>query len=397
MTPGADAGSAQLRGERLRVHVFCRVVDNYGDAGVAWRLARQLAAEHRADATLWIDAAGALARIEPAFDARLDDVRVRGVRVRRVQDATGSEILPHLVVEAFGGGLPEAYLGAMAAQAKPPVWVNLEYLSAEFWIEAAHRLPSPQPRLPLTRYFFFPGFTPATGGLLRERDVFARRDAARHVAREARLPAAVATTVANAGGLHGLVVSLFCYPNGALPALLDVWAEGDERVTCLVPHGVAAPSFDAWLGGTVPRAGEVVVRGALTLVGIPFTSQDDYDRLLWSCDLNFVRGEDSFVRAQLAARPLVWQAYVQAEDAHIVKQAAFVDRYVDGLDVATSVSVRAVHEIWNRQSPGMGPCWFALQEAKTTFDRHAVGWARRITQGADLATKLAEFCQDRLE
>ena len=35
--------------------VFCRVVDNYGDAAVCWRLARQLADEHGARVRLWID------------------------------------------------------------------------------------------------------------------------------------------------------------------------------------------------------------------------------------------------------------------------------------------------------------------------------------------------------
>jgi hypothetical protein len=39
----------------LRWDVHCRVIDNYGDAGVCWRLSRQLAAEHALDVTLWID------------------------------------------------------------------------------------------------------------------------------------------------------------------------------------------------------------------------------------------------------------------------------------------------------------------------------------------------------
>ncbi|HET9045379.1 MAG TPA: elongation factor P maturation arginine rhamnosyltransferase EarP, partial [Casimicrobiaceae bacterium] len=38
-----------------RWDVFCKVVDNFGDAGVCWRLARQLVAEHDLAVTLWID------------------------------------------------------------------------------------------------------------------------------------------------------------------------------------------------------------------------------------------------------------------------------------------------------------------------------------------------------
>src|SRR4029078_8068955 len=80
-------------------------------------------------------------------------------------------------IEAFGCGLPSSYLDAMIALAAQPVWINLEYLSAESWIESSHGLVSRHPRLPLQRHFYFPGFTPQSGGLLREAGLLARRDA----------------------------------------------------------------------------------------------------------------------------------------------------------------------------------------------------------------------------
>src|SRR5436190_2092327 len=91
-----------------------------------------------------------------------------GVQIRVWNRSFPNVALPDVVVEAFGCGLPDSYIQAMAASSRPPIWINLEYLSAEPWVESAHGLPSPQPRLPLTRYFFFPGFTARTGGLLRE-------------------------------------------------------------------------------------------------------------------------------------------------------------------------------------------------------------------------------------
>jgi hypothetical protein len=45
----------------------------------------------------------------------------------------------------------------------------------------------------------------------------------------------------------------------------------------------------------------------------------------------------------------------------------------------------------------MEQCWSGLQATQPTLNRHAVNWAQRITQGGNLAAKLAEFCQDRLE
>ena len=162
----------------LRWDVFCRVVDNFGDGGVCWRLARQLAAEHGLAVTLWIDDVATLARIEPALDPQQDDQVARGVRVRRSSVAQPATFLdPDVVIEAFGCGLPDSYREAMAAETRPPVWINLEYLSAEGWIEAAHALPSPHPLLPLTCWFYFPGFTRGTGGLLREKGLRTTRNA----------------------------------------------------------------------------------------------------------------------------------------------------------------------------------------------------------------------------
>jgi uncharacterized repeat protein (TIGR03837 family) len=147
----------------LRWDIFCRVVDNFGDGGVCWRLARQLAAEHGLAVTLWIDDVATLAHIEPSLDPRRDDQVARSVRVRSSSPAHEVPFQnPDVVIEAFGCGLPDAYREAMSREPRPPVWINLEYLSAEAWVESAHALPSPHPRLPLTCWFYFPGFTPNT-------------------------------------------------------------------------------------------------------------------------------------------------------------------------------------------------------------------------------------------
>jgi uncharacterized repeat protein (TIGR03837 family) len=297
------------------------------------------------------------------------------------------------VVEGFGCGLPEPYLHGMAGARMKPVWINLEYLSAEPWIETVHTLPSPHPRLPLVRYFFFPGFTRATGGLVRERDLLFRRDEARATGEGDALHAA-----GNASASASrLVVSLFCYANAALPGLLDAWSEGDEPVLCIVPEGVAAASFDAWLAGAVPHAGERYTRGALTLASIPFLGQDDYDHLLWGCDVDFVRGEDSFVRAQWAARPFVWHIYPQADDAHRVKLDAFLDRYLADAPADDARAVRAFWSAWNDGDPaGTAAAWPDFRARATGIGRHNNAWAARLMALPDLASSLMEFCRNRL-
>jgi uncharacterized repeat protein (TIGR03837 family) len=383
----------------MRLDIFCRVIDNYGDAGVAWRLARELATEHGARVTLWLDAMPTLARIVPGLAPHARDARCADVRIRALDDAgAGPAMLPDAVIEAFGCGLPQPWLAAMSQAARQPVWVNLEYLSAEPWIEQSHGIASPNPRLPLTRYFYFPGFSPRSGGLLRERGLIARRDAVRGQARAARLPAPLQPLVApvlEAAGSDAVVVSLFCYPNAALTTLLDAWRTGGEPLVCLVPEGVACAAIGAW-AGTQLAGGAVLQRDALSLVGVPFVSQDDYDRVLWTCDANFVRGEDSFVRAQWATPPFVWQAYPQDDAAHRVKVGAFLDRYLDGSPEDVAAAVRSVWHAWNAESAEVARHWIAFRKAAASLARHNGRWAARLAGLPELAAGLLEFCGERL-
>jgi uncharacterized repeat protein (TIGR03837 family) len=374
---------------RKRWDIFCSVVDNYGDVGVAWRLARQLADEHAIGVRLFVDDRSALLRIAPC-DAP-------GVEVRQWSGPSGAfpaadSASTDAVIEAFGCGLPSSYMDALCAQPAQPPWVNLEYLSAEPWIEGSHGLASRLPQRPLTRHFYFPGFTPRTGGLLRERGLFARRDAFR--ADTGARTALWRTLRVDAPTAGTLILSLFCYPNPALPPLLDAWAVGDTPVLCIVPEGVANAELEAW-SGSVRRPGESLRRGRLTLATVPFVAQDDYDRLLWTCDLNFVRGEDSFVRAQWAAQPLIWHSYPQAENAHLAKLAAFLSRYDSGSAPDVAAAYAALTNAWN-ECAGAGPRWEAFADALPSLTTHAQWWAESLATLPDLAAGLVKFVEKRV-
>ncbi|MEW6415875.1 MAG: elongation factor P maturation arginine rhamnosyltransferase EarP [Pseudomonadota bacterium] len=380
---------------RVTWDIFCNVVDNYGDIGVAWRLARGLAAAPDRRVRLWVDDLGVFRRLWPAIDAGLDAQTCEGVAVHAWRTPFAAAEPAQVVVEAFGCALPDSYLAAMAQLSPPPVWINLEYLSAEAWVAGHHGLPSPHPRLPLTKHFFFPGYTPGTGGLLIERELPARRDA---------FQAAEIDGYWRALGLgmpapDELRVSLFAYENTALPALFDAWAAEPRRITCLVPEGRAIPQLAAWLGVPALRAGDTAQRDALRIRVLPFTDQDAYDRLLWACDLNFVRGEDSCVRAQAAARPLVWQAYPQAGRAHWDKLEALLGRYVGGLDAAAADAVRGLWRGWNgvAGAPPIASAWAAWREHEAALLPHARAWAGRLQALGNLADALAEFAESKLK
>lgn len=366
--------------------IFCSVVDNYGDIGVSWRLARQLAGEHAIAVRLFIDDRKALRRVAPR-DAPGVDVRLwRGPG----GDLAGEDTAPaDVVVEAFGCGLPPPYLDAMSAQAVQPKWINLEYLSAESWIERSHGLASRQPQRPLTRYFYFPGFTSRTGGLLREHGLFARRDA--YLEDRAARAAFWQALHLDPPAPGALTMSLFCYPNRALPAMLDAWAGGEQPICCLVPEVVPSAELSVWVGHTL-STGQSTRRRNLTLSAIPFLPQDDYDRLLWGCDLNFVRGEDSFVRAQWAARPLVWHCYPQADDAHLAKLEAFLSRYSARLAPEVASAQSAFVNGWNR-GVAAAPAWEAFAAALSALTVHAESWADSLASVPDLAAELVGFAR----
>lgn len=366
-----------------RWDIFCAVVDNYGDIGVCWRLARQLANEHAIAVRLWVDDLVPLTHLHPGVDPALEAQRVDGVEVREWPQCFPAVEVADAIIEAFACELPASYVEAMSQRASPPLWINLEYLSAEDWVEGAHGLPSPHPWLPLTKYFFFPGFTAKTGGLICEGD-YAER-ASRFDAAAFRM--GLGLPPARTGEL---TISLFGYENAALPGLLDAWSRSDRPVCCLVPEGRMLPAVRDYFG----HRDEPLQRGHLTANVLPFLPQRDYDALLWLCGLNFVRGEDSFVRAQWAAKPLIWQVYAQAESTHLRKLDAFLDRYLEGVPQAAADASRAFWNAWN-EGGDAGAAWPGFAAALPMLTDHAARWATWLTAFGDLASNLVRFSAEK--
>lgn len=379
-TTGRISGSPDA-GLQISFDIFCRVVDNYGDIGVCWRLARRLAALPACGhIRLWVDDMASFARIAPRIAPDASSQTLAGVTIARWNDAADCQPAD-VVVEAFACDPPAAYVQRMTAR---QVWINLEYLSAEPWVESCHRLPSLQAN-GLRKFFFFPGFTPGTGGLLREQGLLARRDAWRATP-DARLNLLASLGVSPAW-LERLrrgatLTYLYCYPEAPLPALLQGLANSGGDALILLPEGI----WPGLLPGPV-----VTPTGRVQACTHPFVDQDIFDRLLWSSDLNVVRGEDSLVRAIWAAQPLIWQPYLQQDDSHLDKLSAWL---------ALSPFSGPAHEItlaWNQDDaktvaqllPGLlSESGYAQWQGQTR------AWSESLGHGNDLAENMVAFCAE---
>lgn len=373
-----------------RWDIFCRVVDNFGDIGICWRLAKQLAHEHHQHVRLWVDNLDTTRKLIPALNPTLANQFMEDIEICHWSEPFSHADVADIVIEAFACELPESYLSAMAKH--NPVWLNLEYLSAEKWVEDFHVQPSPHPFLPLTKHFFFPGFTSRTGGLIREKDLISKRNAFQSSDENLR-------EFWRHMGIQpdeSLKVSLFCYSHAPIEDLLLSVSESNQPITIVVPESPILENICHFFQLDTVRIGDQLQKGSLTVKILPFLSQDEFDRLLWASDINFVRGEDSWIRALWAGRPMVWLPYHQPENTHLIKVSAFLDLYLPGLSRDSAAALRSIYNHWCGNNMPVSS-WQHLLSHLPELKSHAIGQSNSFAQQPDLASSLMMFCKDFFE
>jgi uncharacterized repeat protein (TIGR03837 family) len=388
----------------MRWDIFCQIVDNYGDAGVCWRLARALSRLSSSS-------------INTVNSAEYDDSRIRlfcddlnvlnviahGDAVRH--GATlGIEVLPWsaaespavlasvggVVIEAFACHLPTPYIEAMVQKvsektlSKQSIWINLEYLTAEAWADDMHLMPSPQNN-GLNKYFYFPGFTPKTGGVLLGdwNEVSSSRIGSDEItSSEIKSAPPSLSLVLESCRPGSKKISVFNYKH----APLDVWLHSVNQAA-LAQGEIVDVFLCADQNVSVATKKEfALVNSTVKLIQLPFIPQEDYDYLLSACDINLVRGEDSFVRAQWAGKPFIWDIYPQSDLAHEVKLSAFLNRFFeDSSDELRSMGVAAMK--WGSASD-----WWPQLNAWT---KHSRAWRQKLMGLGHLEGKILDFVKSQ--
>lgn len=382
----------------MRCAIFCNIIDNFGDIGVCWRLARQLAAEYQLTVSLFVDDLTSFAMLAPQLQPDLPIQQLEQITVHHWHATVCFDQSYDLIIEGFGCRLEAQLIEQMQQQAqagKPPAWINLEYMSAEDWVMDCHGMVSIHPATGLKQTFWFPSTTEQSGGLIREQYLLARRDQFQQDSQQQ------AEFWQSLGLPHAMQlsrkISLFSYENNAIADLLTALAEDSTATLLLVPYSKSIPDVELWLQqqavfrqvGQPLQVGDQVNCNKLTIAVLPFLSHRQYDQLLWACNLNFIRGEDSCVRAQWACRPFIWHIYPQDDNAHLIKLQAWMDQVDQHGTMASSWHVAM--QAWNDNACSSPAVWQQLMADLTLCTTQLAGWLNYLADQSDLAARLMHW------
>ncbi len=378
-----------------RWDIFCKIVDNYGDIGVCWRLSQQLAHEHNLTIRLLIDDMASAKKIITNLDISKQSQLINGVQVcvwptlKNTATADAADV----VLETFSCALPDFYLQQMVQQ--DSIWINLEYLSAEKWVSDFHAKPSPQATLAITKHYFFPGFKDDTGGLIRERELITERNIfTNSKEKQFQFWQKIGIYGADNFTADTVKISLFCYAQANITGLIESLVTTNQCTKLFIPFNSAIAISLEKLVDIKQHNLNGIHRGNLTIHLLPFLSQADYDCLLWACDLNFVRGEDSWIRAIWAEKPFIWQPYIQSDETHILKLKAFLDLYLSAATSEISTLINESQLAWSSADTTTQMPINHLIEQLPAIQNYAKKVTKTLMLQPDLATKLMIFSEN---
>ena len=356
-------------------HLTCKVIDFFGDIGVAWRIAKQLKIDFNIEVHLLVDDLVTTKRLITSIDLSLQKQTINGINICHCdfsEDSTSLPPPPDFLFNVFNIDLPHSYKTLI--KRKKSKYIVIEYLSAEPWVDNFHLKPSIDPQSGLIKTYFYPGFTNQTGGLIREKGLFLRREAFDQSRRK--------KLIQSLGGDPNLYsISLFYYPIQKIEVFLDVIDHINKPAQFFIPQYL----FDL-----------LKLKNNYQFIHIipyPFLNHDDFDNLLWSCDLNFVRGEDSWTRAIWAGKPFIWQPYIQENNIHLIKLKAFLKRYYEACDQDLSEILIKIHDDWSNNKFNE-VLWRDFFKQQARLEAFVLKQSHHYFKEASFVESLVDYCYE---
>ncbi|MDO5352924.1 MAG: elongation factor P maturation arginine rhamnosyltransferase EarP [Succinatimonas sp.] len=349
------------------IHIFCDVIDNFGDAGFCLRLSRDLCKFY--NVTLFCNNLDVLKKI-----TNKEDLSLSKLQICSWIDSNDSYQVPNIVIEAFSCRAPDYLIEKY--KKTPPLIIELEYLTAEPFADDCHGLTSFSDGLP--RYFFFPGFTSKTGGLIFETEFIESVN---------KFP--------NISTSSTKKLTLFSYHEANYKSLIKALSKSKFNFEINVFEGLQLEAINKNLNTNL-HIGESITIDNLNFKVQPMVSQREYDQMLISSDLNLVRGEDSIVRAMFCGKPFLWNIYPQKEDAHKFKLEALFARMKEFIAEKDLIEqIEAINLSYNNY--GLALETLNFDDIYTSWASLSKKWSFYLQSLGSLTTNLHKFIENHLK
>lgn len=399
----------------MTIDILCKVVDNFGDIGVVYRLAKALSdLDAGLELRILVDDLSAFHALCPPVEVEKAVQTVNGWTVVAwggVDGAIGAEApalfrakRPRTVIECFACGRPDWYEAILFDEGdqKNRLIVDLEYLTAESWVTDFHRLPSATRSAKVRKAMFMPGFFEGTGGLIRDARFDSLRAAYLDEGRRPALRRALLEKLNSAKAIDETTlkaapdafwVTVFSYERDYRPIVraLAAFSRGAPALALAAAGRSSGPALSAWEAAGRP----------FPLIDLPFLNQETWDETLLASDFSIVRGEDSLTRAALSGRPFLWHAYPLQDGAQIVKVRALLENLKPFFDPADFALVENLYQRFNgpaAEGPEktrlaladfLGSCGFGGR-----LDRSFLNWSESVMKIGNMAEALLTFIRD---
>lgn len=310
--------------ELKTLDIFCEIIDNYGDIGVVYRTAKELQKIFpKSKIRVFLNRLDEFKKINSqVLDLPSQNIDgIEYITFDYLRDNANELLTAQVIIEAFGCQIPEEYMEI--AYDNSGLLINLEYLSAEDWIEDFHLQSSPLGRGKLKKVFFMPGFTEKSGGVIADSNYLERIQ--RVLENKEFYEKKYLSDIEDRE--NKIVGTLFSYEKNFTPLLEDL-KKLDKDVVILAMGEKTQDSLRKILKNfSIEDFRNSLKYGKIEIRFLNFLNQEEYEELINIVDFNFVRGEDSFIRAVLTGKPYMWHIYCQEEYAHMDKIEGFLDKY----------------------------------------------------------------------